>query len=105
MKTQSGFAPIIVLIVLVGLVIFASFGSYYLINSYGTKVGQKYNEVFKSASAPEANGKKGSSEGVSESAKVSQSDEVEVIDNEINDTDIESIDSDLKDIEASTNSM
>lgn len=101
MMHQRGFAPIIVLVVLLGLILLASIGSYYLLNSYGTDIGQKYNEVFRGVTAPQED----MVQEISENFEISESDDVDIIEDEIDDTDIDSSDSELDDIEASVTSL
>lgn len=83
---QKGIAQITVLIILLGLVVAAAAASYYILKKTG-----KAPSLFTSAPTP--------------IAEISDSDDPDVIEAELDATTIDSVDADLKELETSASSL
>jgi len=90
MKYNSGIAPVISLIIVLALIVVASVGSYFLLGKYQSKTYET------SYLAP------GTSEFV---PAISDKDDIDVLESELEKTDVGSLDSDLNDLNSSASSL
>ena len=89
---QKGFGQITILIALVIVVVLASAASYYILKSAGKAPSQGLVPV--ATSTPQA-----------PTGEVSDSDEASVIESELNSTTLDSIDTDIQNLETSASSL
>lgn len=94
MKKNSGFAPVLMLILLGSLIVLAGAGSYYLLKSAGKAPGG-FRLPFPTASTVPT----GTPEPISNST------DLDIIEAEINQTQVGSPDSDLKNLDSSAASL
>lgn len=91
---NSGFAPVLILVLLAVLIVVAAAGSYYLLKRAGKAPGG-FSLPFPTATSQP----NGSPEPVSDST------DIDVIEKEINQTDVGSPDTDLKNLDSSASSL
>ena len=93
-KYQKGSSPILVGVVIVLVILVASAASYYLLKSFGQAPTQSLVPVSQTTPVP-----------VDTSSGISDSDDGATLESEIEDTSIDSVDSELNDLDASAASL